>query len=1368
MTDVSPRDGGTFAEGDVHSTAFGFFSHIAGSVDPRTGMYSAAIEIPTGEGNHLRGPHFVFRLAYSSLSAIDDGFGQGWRLGVSEIDVHNNVLRLSDGESQAFINQGTGQPVIFRRRKLESCRLTLGRTSAVVEHATGVVEHLETPGDLPGFLRLKRLVNPNGDFIELFWARHPTTGTSALDRVIDRNGTELLSATYLRGEPATVTIATGTASKMTLQFSRSGSPARLERVVIPTINELNLLSTRAEDAVAWNFEYTSAPGPTVSLLRAMESPDGIRESVIYREDALKLPGGLLAMPAVTRLERRLLIDPETVFLAQDYTWPVNGNNFYGYPAVPAWKAGEDGLIDLVGNDFRYESHERQVSGNTELCRIDRVYNQFHLVTNEKTTRGNLVQEVDIEYGNIPGTSFTDQPDNFQLPRRVTTGLFLDSTDPRVEQKTVVTSTYDDHGNLTSRHTSATDLTESSAYYPLTGDGIACPPDPTGMVRRIKSSTLTPGVAGGPASAVSYTYRKLPLRAGSEAMFAHREATYYVQAEGEVHTIDGIVQSVIDRLYFDDPTDDRHGTLAGEVTSQGGVEERRQYAQEVSNETITLSTLRSVPNNPSEPLSASNQITSRSIETRALVSGLVVEIRDALGNLTEFAYDALGRLIREVSSPDASDYTTTVGMRYQLSAVDRWVERTGTTGLRHRTVYDALGRVVRNEEPLPDGSLVTVSDTTYDIFGRPAMERVHDILPAAHVRGRGDGVGAADTQTTLTLAAHYEYDDWGEPCRVQAADGSVAFSERTFVEVDAGSRTPEVWLRTTAWRISADSAAATGWQFTDVDAAGNQRLVSVGSGAPVGREVSAAGSWTYDGLGRCTSHTDAMGLVTTQTWDALDRLVTTSLPGGDVVTRTYAPGQAGEQLATISITPFGEAQIVLGRREYDGLGRLTREEAGSLTSRFDYVEGQIKPSASHLPGGGTLEHVYDPKLGEVLLGETLKGRADYVKTATYDKRLGLPTEVSSAIGSMAIFTDYLGRMTVQAIEIDGDVPRHSATSVSLGGRELVRRFARDPLIDDMGTTIQTLVYDTVGRVVTVEDGDVSVTLDYDGLSRISSRVTTDSRSRRTIRQQLTYDALGRIERTTFQHDVDDTVIEHSLVLGYREDNKVVSKKWVDSADEANPLRTEAMAYDDRGRLIDHAITAVGSGAYPTDDRGNPFTRQSFEYGALDNLLEVRTALLDGRMNTTTYSYDTTDPDRVSRLSNSLEDYPGSHTPIELRYDGNGHLTSDGQGHTLQWDEAGRLMSVDTPDGKTLAYDYGPDGRVARVVSAGHTTVRYHSDGKIHCEVTGEDNRRYIRIGTTVVAETRLAGAIRTTWLLGSDPQGSILTESSNDAINGAGR
>lgn len=1338
----------------TYSAAFGFYSFIHGDVDSRTGMYSARVELSSGLGNRLRGPGFSFRLAFSALEMESHGFGIGWRLAITEYDTARGMLTLSDGDTQRVTRLVSGGYCLFPDRKVDSCTLFVadGGDEAIVEHATGVVEQLKNIRGTQDLMRPVRITQSNGDSITLEWVI--SNGIAVLGSVTDDEGTQLLAIDY--GTRTTLSINTGSAAPLVVHFTTMSN--ELQTISVPMLTVLNSEPISRAEEVQWKFTYRGSLGaaqdPPLLLLQRMESPDGMVDVVTYDDQALTLPpnGPRLHMPAVIRLQQSTSAGESPGFVAdRHFRWDIEGYNFFGYPRVTSWQEGQDELLHMPGPDtFSYVSNEtRKGPDGKVLTTVVRTYNRFHLVTEEVTTRGAVVQQISTRYGdkdeeNLP---FEKQGKSFQLPRTMTTTIYS-RDDPDVRQVTLHENTYED-GNLVRSHDSATGITEVSTYYPVAGAGDACPPDPLGLAKRLASTTTLPGPGGGHVSRVTYEYCKVPLRTGTGARFRNRAGGYYIQAHREVLTVDDEVALRLDTHFVDRPGSDDHGTVEQEVRTLDGKIDTWLYAQsfDASSNTITTTTTHRSSDTP--------PFESTTSETKHALSGLLKSRIDASGNRTDYTYDALGRPSRQTRFPGMAGYETMIGFAYQLARSGRWVQRTGITGLKHKTWYDEMGRVIREEEPLPDGSLVPVREVLYNVFGQPATEKLHDVIPALNLAMPGHASTRADTDATLTLETGYDYDDWGQPNLVRMPDGSRSVTERTLVSVDTPAGGAEVWTRSIAWVTSDADPVSGAWQSTDTDAAGRTRVVRVGSAESGMRAPAAAGRFAYDGLGRCIEQTDAMGHVTRQAWDTHGRLATTTLPNGDVVTRTYAPGQASDLPASIGIIPAGTTTpVILGRREYDGLGRLTLETAGSLTHRFDYVDGQASSSVSHLPGGGKLRRTYDSRLGEVLLDETLDGDPAYVKTAAYDTRLGLPSRVSSGVGSMTITADYLGRMTQQELAIAGEPARSSTTTVSLGGRELVRR--------GVDNVVQHLVYDSVGRLASASDDDVTVTLTYDGVSRLASRATLDIKARLEVEQRISYDAFGRPARTTFRHDNNGDLTTRVLVLSYREDNKVAGKQWFDGKDEAEALRKETMGYDERGRLVEHVIDAVTDDEHPKDEQGNAFRLQRFTYGALDNLLDVVTTLKDGRVNTTTYRYDAVDCDRVIGLSNTLAGYPGVSTPITLQYDGNGNLVDDGQGHLLTWDDSGRIEAVTLPDGKTLHYDYGPDGRVARIVHPARTTVRYHSDGRIYCEFTGDDNRRYIRVGNTVVAETQLASAVRTTWLLGSDAQGSILTESTSHA------
>lgn len=1326
MTQGYERRPALFAKNDFYSNAFGFYSHVSGDVDPRTGMYSAGIDLPTGKGNRLRGPHFEFRLHYDALTTEDDGFGVGWRLGITELDTGAGVLTLGSGDSHRIEWYFPGDPATFPDRKLDSFRLTPDRDgSAVLEHATGVVEYLSRLTDRPSVLRPDRIVNPGGNAIHFTWALGPN-GTSVLSRVVDDEGVDLLRLDYPDRSRIVLVIPTGPSVPLEMHFERIGS--QLDRVRIPAVMDLNAAPIREDDEPVWAFEYrnTIVP-PYLTLLTAVTSPDGLRDQVVYADAALQLPTGapMTYMPAVAERTRVLDADRTRVLQASRYDYDTHGyNNYHGYPLVSVWEDRNDQLLHHGGaSTFLYGSRETQLdSQGVVLCVIERTYNHFHLLTREVTRRGQVVQDIATEYGEVPGEPFVRQPRSFQLPHKVTTALY-DARHEAVRRTTVVESRYDAEGGVVYRHDSGTGVTMRYVYFPLDGEEDRCPPDPLRLARRLASETAIPGPAGGPTRTTRYRYAALPVRRGNAAVSGAEDV--YVQASAEALYVEGVAEPLWEsEQAFIVDHGEQHGAILWETRVQDHLVTRTDYSYELETSTGALTTV--------TRRTTHDGIVETTRETRLPLSGFTLGGMDTGGNYTNFRYDALGRMTEALRYRDRSDEFTMTRWQFQLSISERWIRRIGTTGLPHRSWLDEQGRVVEEEEPLADGRLMTVRTVAYDALGEVAEETHFDRL--------------ADDRT-LALTTRYAYDDWGHCADLTAPDGSHTRSETALVALG-----DEVFARTTVWQ-EADGERLGGWQSTDTDAAGRQRRSQVGTwdarGNPIGGAVT---QWDYDGLGRCVRLVDALGLVTAQNWDVFDRQLDTTLPDGAVVRRTYAPGHEGELLATIGLVPADGGQAIpLGRREWDGLGRPTRETAGTLTRRYTYLPGQFNPDREHLPGGGEIKRTYEPWLDEALLTETLLTDPPVpLKTAYYDLRLGMPVSISSDAGAMLIRTDYLGRMTEQDVVMDG-AARSCKVEVSPGGLEQVKTG-----VDGMR---QVFAYDALGRVVRVEhlaDGEqpIVVTFGYDALSRPSTRTTVDAGG--SLTAHVSYDDLGRASDATWLIEGAAGTMRRALKLRWREDDKLAGKQWYGADDRL--LRDEAMDYDLRGRLKLHTIVIALAGEYPADEAGHAYREQRFTYDDIDNLLAVETTLVDGRVNRTGYTYDPVDRDRLVGVYSTLAGYPGYGTALGLRYDTNGHLIDDDMGRRIDWDDAGRLIGLRQADGRRTDYGYGPDARIGRIRQAGRTTYRYFDDGRVYGEFSDTNQRRYVRAGSDVVAETVLAGALRTTWLLGSDPQGSVVVES----------
>jgi len=371
--------------------------------------------------------------------------------------------------------------------------------------------------------------------------------------------------------------------------------------------------------------------------------------------------------------------------------------------------------------------------------------------------------------------------------------------------------------------------------------------------------------------------------------------------------------------------------------------------------------------------------------------------------------------------------------------------------------------------------------------------------------------------------------------------------------------------------------------------------------------------------------------------------------------------------------------------------------------------------------------------------------------TYDRHTGFARRIEAGVDAIDFVTDYLGRHTEQKLRLPESTERTVSTTVSAAGRQF----------DQTGADgiLRTYSYDNLGRLSEASDKHVSVTLEYDAVSRLCTRNAQANGA--SMIERDAYDGRGRLCCRSWEHTTSAGTRYVSLTMAWRSDGKLISRLYRDH--EGACIREEALAYDARGRLADHQIVRAHDGAWPRDDAGREYLRQMFHFDAIDNLTQVETTFVDGGTNVTTLHYDTTDCDRLVRVTETAG--PG----LSMAYDANGAVAKlydrDGE-HTLTYDGAGRLSVIEHADGSSTRYRHGPGNRVTGVTHDGYLTNRVFEDGRLACALTPfAETRRYVRVGGELVAEALLASTVRT-CLVGGDLQGSVVVEGDSIRTYGA--
>jgi len=450
-------------------------------------------------------------------------------------------------------------------------------------------------------------------------------------------------------------------------------------------------------------------------------------------------------------------------------------------------------------------------------------------------------------------------------------------------------------------------------------------------------------------------------------------------------------------------------------------------------------------------------------------------------------------------------------------------------------------------------------------------------------------------------------------------------------------------------------------------------------------------YTYDDNGNVATVQDAMGGTTTNTYDALDRLVRSVAPDGGVTTFQYDPAdrlvrvedprhlatsyvydglgllwaQDSPDTGTTTFTYNGSGQLVQVQRAdlstlaytYDALGRLKTQSGGGQARAFTwdactYGKGQLCSAAKTGGAATTASFTYTP-WGQVA------SRQDTVNGAT---------------DTTAYSYDGLGRLT--------GIAYPSGIGVGYGYNAASQLLAITATVNGVTTTVaEPSGYQLFGPAQTLDYGNgLWRQTNYDGYRHVAGLSTKNGT---TPIQSLTYgfDANGRIAAMT---------------------------NGIDAG------QTQQYQYDGLSRLTRAALAGGNIATYGYDAVGNrsnagntsPANSTSYSYASTSN------RLLQSTTSGLTRTYATNANGDIAAFTNAA-----------------------GQANTLGYDPFGRLASH-TRTGTTTTYTVNAlDQRMAK--STPGTTSRYAYAGfnQLLAENTNGTWTSYIWYGSEPVALVR---------------------------------
>lgn len=1258
---------------DFYSQAFNFASAVDGGVDPRTGLFGISIPLLQIQGNDNLGPALPLGLSYAPLNGVDAGFGIGWSLGLSCYDRKAKRISLSSGEQYTVVE--TPDSVTLRQKKLDGVRVEKTADAYLVVHKNGEVEQLVGPDKASDFKVPRTLFSPLGHRLDLEWDL--TRSPPRLLSVKDERDQTFLKLSYPDGKTTTVTTlhvwpGKSEAYDITLSF-QNGYLKQLKH-------------GGAEPALNWDFGHENVGG--LNLITTVTAPTGLVQRAQYTRNAQRFPatsGISSGLPAVTRFTQQA--NAGQLAIVTDYSYSTY--NYLGYAGQGGtWSRDSDYLYGVLTN------YEYWCRATTDGKTVKRTYNNFHLLVTEETQDAGCNTTSETTYYAKKGTSFDQQPAQFQLPKSAKV-TYLNADRKSRSEETV--NEFDDQGNPTSQLAPDGTLTRWE-YYPANGEAGLAPAEPNGFVRLLKcQSVQPPGEPGSaPLRSTRYRYADTPTVPGSRhalpasAALQIREDSFVddrlLNSRSTTYVADQASLELGRITRIEDSLQGTHGSWVNTQDFTFG------FDGEQSIQTVKYST--------------HDNLLTESVQIQSRLSGRVWSTTDQQGNVASHEYDKLGRVVRSCRNPGTVHENATT-YRYQI--LDGGVSQTIITdalGNLARTSFDGLGRQLTQECKAADAAdWTTTSGQRYDTRGRLVEATTSDTI--VHAGKASQQVQASETRT---------YNGWG---MVESISRSNGYHLAT--HYDPVSRTAET-------SVQGDNQ---GTRRTLVNAQGKpirvERLNTNGT-------VDGAISYDYNGVGWLTRSCDELGNATAYRYDDWGRVIHVELPDGTVVTKHYAEDSSSAE----AITGIDVNGVSQGTQQFDGRGRRTSTSSGGRQYSYEYARaGDPVPTSITGPDGGTAHYDYITELDNAVRRVTAgdcEQRFEYQPVMGWRQHaIETGSEYQSDYGSDH---NTLGRLRNETFDTAGSPRRTASRTYSANGLPLT-------YVDVCGAS-ESWAYDDIGRPQRLENSHVNVDIRYDAIGRVDRRTVTDKLSGDVMALSLGYDAFNRES----SRELETTGETWKVASSYLANGQLGTRKtWCGS----QLARREDYHYDARNRL--HLYQCTGEEQYlPLDAWGKPIVQQTFRYDALDNILECHTEFAGGS-DTATFRYDASDSNQLTEVCHDHPDYPAS---IMLSYDARGRLTRDEAGRELGYDSLGRLVSVKGA-GIDGGYRYNALNQVVtQLVGPNDTRDLYYRDERLLNEISRESsgNTRYIRAKGDCVAQYR-DGTDGGTALLGTDGQSSVI-------------
>jgi RHS repeat-associated protein len=721
------------------------------------------------------------------------------------------------------------------------------------------------------------------------------------------------------------------------------------------------------------------------------------------------------------------------------------------------------------------------------------------------------------------------------------------------------------------------------------------------------------------------------------------------------------------------------------------------------------------------------------------TGQLNTVTDALGHITDYDYNSLGRLIKTTAAEGTVDQ---IVEQYEYDLAGNQTTSIDPLGHRTKYIYNSTNMLLQSIDAL--GGTTTYN---YDKMGhRTSMTDALGHVTKMTYDSRGRLISTLDANGGITRDT---YDNNGNLLSVTDALGRISkyqYDARNrligMVAADGGITSTKYDLNNNPIR-SVDALGQLTKQIYDsrnrlvssTDAVGNLTKYSYDAANELVSTTDAKGhitTYQYDELGRQISTTDALGHITRTEYDKLGNVTAIIDANGNRTEYSYnnlnRRIQVKDAIGGLTKTSYDKVGDVLSVTDalsrttsyaYDALNRqISVTDALNHTSNksYDAVGNVISTTDALLR---TTSYIYD-NLNRKVSAKDALGQTQFVSydlvgnVLTQTDELGHVTSFGyDNVNRQTTITNPLGQITTTSYDSEGNV---TSTKDSLNNitRYLYDNNNRQIQVIDAKGGITKTSYDAVGNISTISDSVNNVTsYGYDAIDRLISDTNQLGKTR-----TRSYDNVGNLTQTVDRNG-------RKVAYNYDTLNRQTAERWLDNSNAT--IKTFSSSYDAIGHLLsstnpDSAYTYSYDAVdriLSIDNTGTvsvPTVKFNYSYDAVGNLVAVNDSINGTNAGITGYSYDLLN--RVTGLTQSGTGVQSKR--VAMAYNAVNQLTSlsrySGTNSVVDtnytYDNNQRLIKLAHVKGGTTvaSYDYSYDNadKLASTVSSVDGTSNYSYD------------------------------------------------------------